>query len=448
MRDKRCRQVKPYLSRYVDGELSPEENKFVSAHLESCLHCRDIVENLRSASRRLSDAFAEVDAAEFAGSAAKRLMGSLPKEPGNRKPLFLPVRWGRPPSWRFAAGVVVLLICIGSLGVSSLQNMRDTKVRAKVSRAESTEESTGYRFLRAGKEVAAGREMSDKKLKSLGYVGEGVRTECGQMAAGAYVTASMSDSLSAVNGQPPETKQENPRVADQRKVIRNAKIEIVAEDVLDAKERAEALCTQRGGLIAGVSVSQDRSSPWARLTLWVPSEDLDRVLDELSLLGEVRQITLESTDITEQYFDLETRVRNLRIQEERLLTLYEREVKKLDEILKVEQEIQRVRTEIERLEGRKRLWDRQVDLSVVEVQLTQKPEKEPIALSQPDDVLSPLRRAIRDTASVFLYSCSIITACISWILASITFIIPWLLIGLLIWIGAKGVLRARGGQSK
>ncbi len=446
MRNKQCRQVEPYLSRYVDGKLSPEENKFVSTHIESCPRCQDTVENLRSASKRLSDAFAEVDAAEFADSAVKRLMASIPQSSGNKKRLFVPLRWSRPPLWRIAGGVAVLLICIGALGVSNLQNMRNAQVRAEVSTVDSTEARGGYAGLRRGKKVTAGREMSDKKLSALGYVGEGGRAQRREMAAGGYVRTSMSEAPLATDRQPAKTTDENRRVADQRKVIRNAQIEIVAEDVLDTKERAEALCTQRGGLIAGVSVSQDRKSPWARLTLWVPSADLDRVLDELSSLGDVRQVTLESTDITEQYFDLETRVRNLKIQEERLLTLYEREVKKLEEILKVEQEIQRVRTEIERLEGRKRLWDRQVDFSVIEVQLTQKAEKEPISLSQPDDVLSPLRRVIRDTASVFLYSCSIVTACVSWILASIVFIIPWLLVVLLIWLAARGVLRARGGQ--
>ncbi|MFH1741674.1 MAG: DUF4349 domain-containing protein [bacterium] len=137
-------------------------------------------------------------------------------------------------------------------------------------------------------------------------------------------------------------------------------------------------------------MSENKKSPWSRLTLWISSEHLD-------------------------------------------------------EILQVEKEIGRTRTEIEQMEGRQRMWDRQIRLSTIQITLTQKPEKEPIAVSEPDDVLSPLRRTLRDASAIFLYSCSIIATLISWIVSSIVFLGPWLLLAGVFWYIGKGIRRLWGG---
>jgi hypothetical protein len=181
-------------------------------------------------------------------------------------------------------------------------------------------------------------------------------------------------------------------------------------------------------LISNANINQDSDVPSARLTLWVPADALEEVIEELNTLGKALNLEIFTTDITEQYFDMDSRVRNLKIQEERLLQLYDREVKKLDEILQVEKEVQRVRTEIEQLEGRRRLWDRQVSLSTIEIIIIQEPEKKPIVKSEPDSVFSPIRRVWRDAGAVFLYSCSIMTGMVASVLSTTIFFLPWMVV--------------------
>ena len=271
-------------------------------------------------------------------------------------------------------------------------------------------------------------------------------------AAGSEIAGKQTEqSISSIvpnTGEPPlvaiadtstqSLEPEEPDASKGRRIIRNARMSLQVPDVLAAKDRVEAMIRTVRGLISNASINQDASVPSAQLILWVPAEGLEQVIEELNTLGKALNLEVFTNDVTEQYFDMESRVRNLKIQEERLLALYEREVKKLDEILQVEREVQRVRTEIEQLEGRKRLWDRQISLSTIEVTIIQEPAKKPIVQSEPDSVLSPLRRVWRDAGAVFLYSCSIMTGLAASVLSTVIFFLPWMV--LLTGIGVAGRL--------
>jgi len=82
-------------------------------------------------------------------------------------------------------------------------------------------------------------------------------------------------------------------------------------------------------------------------------------------------------DVTEEYIDLEARLRNLRRQEERLLEILDR-AESVKDVLEVERELGRVRGEIERLEGRLRYLSNRVEFATITVELL---EPEPIAQS-------------------------------------------------------------------
>lgn len=236
---------------------------------------------------------------------------------------------------------------------------------------------------------------------------------------------------------------DEPDATEGRKIIRNARMSLQVQDVLATKDRIEEMIKTVRGLISNANINQDSSVPSARLTLWVPADVLEQVIEELNTYGKALNLEIFTNDITEQYFDMESRVRNLKIQEERLLDLYEREVKKLDEILQVEKEVQRVRTEIEQLEGRKRLWDRQVSLSTIEIAIIQEPEKKPIVQNEPDSVFSPIRRVWRDAGAVFLYSCSIMTGMVASVLSTVIFFFPWMVVLTLIGFAGRIIWKRR-----
>ena len=71
--------------------------------------------------------------------------------------------------------------------------------------------------------------------------------------------------------------------------------------------------------------------------------------------------------MTDQYSDLDARLRNLRATEKELLALLtevrERPNAKVEDILDVHRSLTQIRGEIETLQGRKNLLDNQIDFS-------------------------------------------------------------------------------------
>ncbi|MGC9326729.1 MAG: DUF4349 domain-containing protein, partial [Candidatus Hinthialibacter sp.] len=233
--------------------------------------------------------------------------------------------------------------------------------------------------------------------------------------------------------QPEKNNGQAVEQTDARKIIRNANMLVEVEQLADAQSNVERIVSEAGGLTAQLTLREKDKPPWAQYTLWIPAERLDVVIEECKKLGEVDHLESAIQDITEQYFDQETRIRNLQRQEERLLNLFERDTVKMEELLKVEQEIARVRTQIEQMQGRRRLWDRQVQFSTLTLNLRQTPEEKPIAESKPKDVFTPLRRAFLDAVAVMMYSLSLMTKLISWIISFAIFAVPWIAIILIGW---------------
>jgi hypothetical protein len=84
----------------------------------------------------------------------------------------------------------------------------------------------------------------------------------------------------------------------------------------------------------------------------MPAENFDQILLAAKGLGEIRQSSSNSQDVSAEYYDIDARIRNKKQEEERLLKHLTASTGRLEEILTVEREISRVRGEVEQLTGR------------------------------------------------------------------------------------------------
>jgi hypothetical protein len=151
-----------------------------------------------------------------------------------------------------------------------------------------------------------------------------------------------------------------------RMIIYNADVNLAVERFSDLPEKIAALAGEFGGYVAESSVSGMPGEP--RQGLWrlrVPASRFQDVLDAVRPLGEIRSLATNSNDVSEEYYDVEARVRNQKQEEARLLKLLDDRTGKLEEVLAVERELARVRGEIERLEGRLRVLVDLTSLSTI-----------------------------------------------------------------------------------
>ena len=181
-----------------------------------------------------------------------------------------------------------------------------------------------------------------------------------------------------------------------RKIIYDARIDLLV-DSLNATEQAVLdLIKEHDGFLAesdqsSVTASQRRGTWRVR----VPVDQFHAFVSAVSRLGEVRTNHVGSQDVTEEYLDLEARIRNKREEEKRLIKHLADSTGKLDDILAVEKELSRVRGEVEQMEGRLRFLANRTELSTVTIEaLEWKDYKPPVAATFPSSArphLLPVR---------------------------------------------------------
>ena len=135
------------------------------------------------------------------------------------------------------------------------------------------------------------------------------------------------------------------------------------------------------------------------MTLRVPSDSLEEALERLQALAtDVHYLNIDRQDVTDQYSDLDARLRNLRATETELLALLtevrERPNAKVEDILAVHRNLTQIREEIETLQGRKNLLDNQIGFSTVRVELIPDSINRPI-VEEPWSANGPVRNALR-----------------------------------------------------
>lgn len=107
------------------------------------------------------------------------------------------------------------------------------------------------------------------------------------------------------------------------------------------------------------------------ITIKVPSPHFRQAMAKVEALAEVTERSVSAQDVTEEYLDLEIRLKNLQATRERLQEFFAR-AKNVDEALAVERELERVSQEIDRAQGRLKYLQSHVAFSSIHVTLEPK----------------------------------------------------------------------------
>jgi hypothetical protein len=135
---------------------------------------------------------------------------------------------------------------------------------------------------------------------------------------------------------------------------------------------------------------------YATIVFRVPAQHFETVMENMGTIGVVTQSNTNGTDITDQYIDSETRLRNLKVQEETLLDILSK-AEKLEDVISLEARIYEVRYEIETIENRLKNYDRLVQYSRITIDLAEVVEttqKPPVARTLGDRIATAFSAAI------------------------------------------------------
>jgi len=153
-----------------------------------------------------------------------------------------------------------------------------------------------------------------------------------------------------------------------RKMIMTATLDVTAADVSRAFEDAGNIAAAAGGFIASSTFGHNGDRETASLTIRVPADRYQDALNGVRRLGEVKGEQSGSNDVTEQYTDLQSRLRNLQATEQQYLQFLGR-ANDISEVLQVQDRLNGTRADIEQVQGRINLLDHQTDLATITVHL-------------------------------------------------------------------------------
>jgi hypothetical protein len=160
-----------------------------------------------------------------------------------------------------------------------------------------------------------------------------------------------------------------------RKIIRNADLEIELDSPEDAQRQITTIAEMNGGFVvtAESKLSDVRNaaapSRFVTITVRVPSAQFNTTIEKIrGIGGRILQEKVSGQDVTEEYIDLEARIRTQKALEAQMIEILKR-AGKISDALEVQNQIAAVRTEIERLEGRRRFLENQSALSTINISL-------------------------------------------------------------------------------
>ncbi|MCF6385997.1 DUF4349 domain-containing protein [Mycobacterium sp. MBM] len=167
---------------------------------------------------------------------------------------------------------------------------------------------------------------------------------------------------------PQDAPQAPPAV--QRDVVKTATISITADDPPEAADRATALAADSGGRVDGRTEYGGSALDRARitLTLRVPADRLDPVIDGLKGLGTVESLDMQAEDVTSQRVDLDARIKALQTSVDRLLAIM-RDARDPSALIEAENALSQRQADLDSLRAQRAALGEQISYSTITVNL-------------------------------------------------------------------------------
>lgn len=160
---------------------------------------------------------------------------------------------------------------------------------------------------------------------------------------------------------------------EERMIIWTGDVSLIVKDAGESLEKVEAIAKDLGGYVVNSSSWYQDDQLRARLTIRVPSGEFDAAmarLKELAIRVENRNVSTQ--DVTEEYTDLDARLRNLEATETELLELLtevRERTSKAEDVLAVYREITNIRGQIEQLKGRMQYLEKMTAMATINIEL-------------------------------------------------------------------------------
>ncbi|MBI2028078.1 MAG: DUF4349 domain-containing protein [Candidatus Levybacteria bacterium] len=177
-----------------------------------------------------------------------------------------------------------------------------------------------------------------------------------------------------IGGVAPEFSQsksiESFDVSSNRVVIQESNISLLVQDVRQTGDQILSYVKDNGGYMVYTSYTRPTESPFASITVRVPTDKLDQTLSYFrNLAVKVTSENLVGTDVTQEYTDIEARLATLRKTQVKFEDILDKAVN-VQDILTVQRELINLQDQIDALRGQQQAIEKNAQLSKITIYLS------------------------------------------------------------------------------
>lgn len=321
----------------LDGELSADRVRFLSAHFSECAECRETRDSIQKTRQTIAK-WTVPNVPSHLGDEFRR--AALQERPTDDSFGFLKRLLRRRPTLAWGGAVFVGLLIL--VGLSSTRYDRATYApRTRVTEQQETE-----------------------------YGGS-----IGKLEQKAPLASPATDRVASGDANPhvgEHGRNQVPLAQEEPMIARTVSLSIVVKDFEAGRASLDAILARNNGYAANLSVSTPQGSARTlEASLRISAPQLEVALRELKALGRVEGERQNGEEVTQQHADLVARIKNDRETELRLQDILRTRTGKVKDVLDVEQEIARVRGEIEQMEAEQKTLEHRVDFATVDLKLAE-----------------------------------------------------------------------------
>ena len=189
-------------------------------------------------------------------------------------------------------------------------------------------------------------------------------------------SGAVSDAMSSTQALP-----------EDRKLIRTVRMQAETDDLSGVMTLLEEKLSQIGGYLQQKeiyqgSAYQGTSRRSASLTIRVPAQELNGFLSHLNGAAHVISSNETVDDVTLQYIDVDSQLKALQVEEERLLAMMEK-AENLSDLLAIEQRLTQVQQELQSVGSQLKAMDSQIEYATIHLSLSEVVEYTPVEKETP-----------------------------------------------------------------
>lgn len=431
-----CDRYEDLIHLHVDHRLNKKETESLMAHMETCSHCKETYDEISA----LKELLGGIQMKELPDGFEQELHFKLVKAQQEKSETWRDrikafIAQGSKMKLAASFGGIALAAVLVVAGTGLLPNMDSAypeQIYEMASEAYDDSGATEEMFTMATMDAPTEEAMPAlKSMDALGRAGDVVLTfsENSELA----VTAGQATNFSVTANGVTKPTQTSDNTFSGRLIIKTANLSLDVENYDEVSTEVYRMVEELGGYISDTSsyfyiydrYDDGNNKKSGYMTLRIPHQAFDQFVKQLNTFGVVTNFSSNANDITKQYRDTTSEVKNLEVREAKLRDIMDK-AEEIKDIIEVERELSRVRSDINRYQSILTDWEDLVSLSTITINMTEVEDLKIFVKPVDKDVLTKAKEG-------FIYTINRLVDALEglfvWLIASSPVVLPVGIIG-------------------